>query len=69
MKKIKKTARDLKDMMVWSEELSPELAPAIKVAKVLNGLIESDMEINRENIEILLNEIVELNQSKEKENE
>ena len=67
MQKIKETAEKLNKTMTWSEELTPELRPATKVAKVLNGLLESDMEINRKNIELLIEEIVKLNKPKYKD--
>ena len=64
MEGIEETAKQLRDVMAWTDSLTPDLRPALKVAKILNSLLESGTEINRDNIELILYKIVEENKNK-----
>ena len=64
MQGIEEAAKQLREVMAWTDSLTPDLRPGLKVAKILNSLLESGLEINRDNISSILYEIVKENKDK-----
>ena len=50
-------ANELNSVMKFSQELSPNLKTNVRVAQILNTILESEIEINRKNIEEVLKQL------------